>query len=96
MSTSSDFVVIRDPHRTIHAYLVGAADGYWQCATCGLPPGNDRHRMTRNGKIYVVIRDAAISTIPMAVELSLASACITGDQLAAAVHAQASPRAVAA
>jgi hypothetical protein len=96
MSSSSEFVVIRDPHHATHAYHVSAADGYWQCASCALQPGNARHRLTRNGKIYVVVYDAAISSIPMAVELSLVTACITGDQLAAAVRAQASPLAVAA
>jgi hypothetical protein len=95
MSSPSEFVVIRDL-RSIkpHPLLVGA-DGYHQCAACPVGAGNDLHCITRNAKVYVRIHDAALSTPRMLVEHSLVVECNTGDELAAAVRAQASPRAVA-
>lgn len=87
MSTSSDFVVIRDPHRTKHPFLVGATDGYYNCATCHREPTHDRHRMTRNGENFVIFEDPVASASRVAVPLTIVDPFYDGRRLADAVHA---------
>lgn len=88
MSSSSEFVVIPDRPRTKHPFLAGATDGYYNCATCDREPNHHRHRMTRNGEVFVIFDDAAASAKPVAVPLTIVNKTPDGRKLAASVHAR--------